>query len=138
MPSLTRCVWSQRHILKKAIEFGRSQPFEAFVAVGGGSTIDTAKVVDLYTSYPPTDFLDYVNAPIGKGLPVPDSSDPLCDSNHRRHRSETTGVAVFDLAELHAKTGIAHRRLKPTLGIVDPENTRTCLLRLRRLPGLTC
>jgi hydroxyacid-oxoacid transhydrogenase len=39
--------------------------------------------------------------------------------------SETTGVAIFDLAHLHAKTGIAHRRLKPTLGYLDPENTRT-------------
>ena len=39
--------------------------------------------------------------------------------------SETTGVAIFDLERLHAKTGIAHRRLKPTLGYLDPENTRT-------------
>ncbi|MBW1799337.1 MAG: iron-containing alcohol dehydrogenase [Deltaproteobacteria bacterium] len=39
--------------------------------------------------------------------------------------SETTGVAIFDLEEIHAKTGIAHRRLKPTLGIVDPQNTQT-------------
>jgi hydroxyacid-oxoacid transhydrogenase len=34
-------------------------------------------------------------------------------------------VAIFDLESLHAKTGIAHRRLKPTLGYLDPENTRT-------------
>jgi hydroxyacid-oxoacid transhydrogenase len=39
--------------------------------------------------------------------------------------SETTGVAIFDLARMHAKTGIASRRLKPTLGLLDPENTRT-------------
>jgi hydroxyacid-oxoacid transhydrogenase len=34
-------------------------------------------------------------------------------------------VAIFDLEEMHAKTGIAHRRLKPTLGIIDPDNTKT-------------
>ena len=39
--------------------------------------------------------------------------------------SETTGVSIFDLTEMHAKTGIASRRLKPTLGILDPENTKT-------------
>jgi hydroxyacid-oxoacid transhydrogenase len=34
-------------------------------------------------------------------------------------------VIIFDLVEMHAKTGIAHRRIRPNIGIVDPENTRT-------------
>ena len=54
-----------------AIAFANARPFDAIVAVGGGSVIDTAKAVNLYTTYPPADFLDYVNPPIGKGLPVP-------------------------------------------------------------------
>lgn len=112
--------------VKQAIEFAQSQSFEALVAVGGGSTIDTAKVVNLYTTYPPTDFFDYVNAPVGKGLPVPGQLKPLfAIPTTAGTGSETTGVAIFDVEKLHAKTGIAHRRLKPTLGIVDPENTRT-------------
>jgi hydroxyacid-oxoacid transhydrogenase len=39
--------------------------------------------------------------------------------------SETTGVAIFDFKAMHAKTGIAHRALRPIMGIVDPNNTRT-------------
>ena len=112
--------------VKTAIEYARSGSFEAFVAVGGGSTIDTAKFVNLYTTYPPSDFLDYVNAPVGKGMPVPGPLKPLfAIPTTAGTGSETTGVAILDLERLHAKTGVAHRRLKPTLGMVDPVNTRT-------------
>jgi hydroxyacid-oxoacid transhydrogenase len=109
-----------------AIDVARAGSFDAYVAVGGGSTIDTAKAANLYATYPPADFLDYVNPPIGSGLPVPGPLKPLLAvPTTAGTGSETTGVAIFDLKRMHAKTGIANRRLKPTLGYLDPENTRT-------------
>lgn len=109
----------------EAIQVASGQSFDAIVAVGGGSVMDTAKAANLYSSQP-ADFLDYVNPPIGKGLPVPGPLKPLfAVPTTAGTGSETTGVAIFDFVEMHAKTGIAHRRLKPALGILDPENTRT-------------
>ena len=109
-----------------AIAFANQDRYDAIVAVGGGSTIDTAKAVNLYTTCPTDDFLDYVNPPIGKGKPIPSALKPLIAiPTTAGTGSETTGVSIFDLTSLHAKTGIANRRLKPALGLLDPDNTKT-------------
>ena len=109
---------------KAAIAFAQ-QGFDGFVAIGGGSVMDTAKAANVYTTYP-ADFLTYVNAPIGRGEPVPGPLKPLIAvPTTAGTGSETTGVAIFDFVEMKAKTGMAHRYMRPTLGIVDPDNTRS-------------
>ena len=61
---------------KKAIQFGSEGSFDGYVAVGGGSSMDTAKAANLYATYP-ADFLTYVNPPIGQGRPAPGPLKPL-------------------------------------------------------------
>lgn len=110
---------------KRAIDFAQKGHFDGYVAIGGGSTMDTTKTANLYATYP-DDFLTYVNAPIGKGRPVPGRLKPMIAiPTTAGTGSETTGTAIFDLLDMRVKTGIAHRYLRPLMGIVDPENTRT-------------
>ena len=120
---------------KAAIAFAQ-QGFDGFVAVGGGSVMDTAKAANVYTTYP-ADFLTYVNAPIGRGEPVPGPLKPLIAvPTTAGTGSETTGVAIFDFVEMKAKTGMAHRYMRPTLGIVDPDNTRSMPPQVAAATGL--
>ena len=110
---------------KEAADFATEGRFDEYVAVGGGSTIDTAKAADLYATHP-AQFFTYVNAPVGDGRPVPGPLAPLIAvPTTSGTGSETTGVAISDYLEMRAKTGISHRYLRPTMGLVDPENTRT-------------
>ena len=119
-----------------ASRFASACDHDCIVAIGGGSVMDTAKAANLYSCWP-ADLLEYVNPPIGRGKPVPGPLKPLIAiPTTAGTGSETTGVAIFDYKPLHAKTGIAHRRLKPTLGIVDPENTRTMPRQIAASSGL--
>jgi hydroxyacid-oxoacid transhydrogenase len=107
----------------RAIDFATAGGFDGFLAVGGGSVIDTAKAANLYSTYP-APLLTYVNAPIGEAQPVPGKLKPLVAvPTTAGTGSETTGVAIFDYERMHAKTGIANRALRPALGVLDPLNT---------------
>jgi alcohol dehydrogenase class IV len=110
---------------KQAAAFAVDGKFNGYVSIGGGSTMDTAKAADLYATYP-ADFMDYVNAPIGAGRAVPGPLTPhiACPTTCGTG-SECTGIAIFDYLAMNAKTGIRARELRPTLGIIDPDVTKT-------------
>jgi hydroxyacid-oxoacid transhydrogenase len=110
---------------RAAAAFAHDGKFDGFVSVGGGSVIDTAKAANLYATYP-ADFSTYVNAPLGGGEPIPGALKPhiACPTTCGTG-SEVTGIAIFDFLEHRAKTGIASKRLRPSLALVDPDCTAT-------------
>ncbi|MBE9551949.1 MAG: iron-containing alcohol dehydrogenase, partial [Proteobacteria bacterium] len=108
-----------------ATRFAAEAKVDGFISVGGGSVMDTAKAASLYTTYP-ADFLAYVNAPVGEGRPVPGPLRPhIACPTTAGTGSECTGVTVFDLLSMKAKTGIASRMLRPALALIDPLTTHT-------------
>src|SRR5215471_10126497 len=111
--------------VRAAIEFASSFGADGYVAVGGGSVMDTAKIMNLYVTHP-APYLTYVNAPIGEGRPVPGPLKPMvCVPTTAGTSSENTSIAVVDMTELRVKTGISHQRLRATLGVLDPLNSLT-------------
>lgn len=112
--------------LEEAIGFAREHgPWDAFVAVGGGTAIDTAKAVNLLTTNP-GELMDYVNAPVGRGTAPSKPLKPLVAvPTTTGTGSESTTICVLDVLEQKVKTGISHGRLRPTLAVVDPRLTVT-------------
>jgi alcohol dehydrogenase class IV len=122
--------------LEQAVEAAREARVDGFVSVGGGSSMDTAKVADLVLSHPAA-LMEYVNAPIGAGRKPPSPLLPhLAIPTTAGTGSEATTVAVLDLPELRVKSGISHRYLRPAQAIVDPELTLTLAPEVTSSAGL--
>lgn len=112
--------------LQQAIDHATANgPWDAYVAVGGGSSIDTAKAVNLLTTNP-GELMDYVNKPVGEGKAPSQPLNPLVAvPTTTGTGAESTTICVLDVLAQKVKTGISHPRLRPTLAVVDPALTVT-------------
>ncbi|MGH3260585.1 MAG: hydroxyacid-oxoacid transhydrogenase [Trebonia sp.] len=112
--------------LRQGADWANSHgPFDAIVGVGGGSSIDTAKAINLLTTNG-GEVMDYLNPPVGAGKAPSKPLFPLVAvPTTTGTGSESTTVCVLDVLSLKVKTGISHPRLRPTLAVVDPDLTVT-------------
>ena len=87
--------------INKAGEYARAQgPWDGFVAVGGGSVIDTAKAVNLLTNQT-GDLMDYINKPIGGGQAPNGPLKPLIAvPTTAGTGSESTAMCVMDILSM--------------------------------------
>jgi hydroxyacid-oxoacid transhydrogenase len=124
-------VWDRARVeptidsFQEACDFALEAKVDGFVSVGGGSSIDTAKVANLITTHPAA-VMDYVNPPVGEGQKPPSPLQPhLAIPTTSGTGAEATTVAVLDIPDMKVKTGISHRYLRPSQGLVDPDLVRT-------------
>jgi hydroxyacid-oxoacid transhydrogenase len=111
--------------VREAIAFARDGHFDGYIAVGGGSTIDTAKLANLGATNP-GNLYTYVVRPVGNGLPVPGALCPLIAiPSTAGSGSEVSGVAIFHDHLSGFKAAVADPALQPDLAILDPDNTRS-------------
>jgi hydroxyacid-oxoacid transhydrogenase len=111
--------------LREAVDFARDTEWDGFLAVGGGSSIDTAKAINLLTTNP-GDLMDYINKPVGGGKAPSEPLKPLIAAPTTAGTgSESTAMCILDVLALRVKTGISHPKLRPILAVVDPLTTLT-------------
>lgn len=100
--------------------------FDSYIGLGGGSSMDTAKMINLLRSHPGASLRTYLNRPIGAGAPIPGPLRPLVTvPTTAGSGSECTAMVALGVVAERVKTGISDLRLRPSAAVVDPLNTVT-------------
>jgi alcohol dehydrogenase class IV len=120
---------SSTEVVERCAEAAREAGADSFLAVGGGSVMDTAKVADAVFTHgggaaEQEGFFLMPREDEGMGRPLPIA--PLaCIPTTAGTGSEVSMAAVIKDPERKVKLEIADFPLFPRLAILDPESTRT-------------
>ena len=131
---------SSTEICDRCAAEARAAGADAFLAVGGGSVMDTAKIADSVFTHAGSareseGFFLMPRADDGMGLPLPIA--PLaCIPTTAGTGSEASMGAVVKDHERKVKLEIADFPLSPRLAILDPESTRTLPAELAAATGM--
>jgi alcohol dehydrogenase class IV len=106
--------------IERGLTWCQDKEIDALISVGGGSSIDSAKVLNLILSNGGA-ILDYVAPPTGHGKsPTVPLKPHIAIPTTAGTGAETSPVAVITLPEKKLKVGISNSKCKPELAIIDP------------------
>ena len=92
------------------------------VALGGGSVLDSGKVMAMFAPQPSDDLWDYVGGTTGKRQPLVNPSLPwIAITTTAGTGSEVDNAGVISKLDTHEKIGVGAPDLFAKLAIVDPE-----------------
>ena len=111
--------------LAAAIDTGKTLGVDLVVGIGGGSVMDSAKVLAAMLPSP-SDLMDHLEV-VGRGLPLKTDRLPLIlVPTTAGTGAEVTRNAVVDIPQAQRKVSLRDNRLLPDLALVDPALTDGC------------
>lgn len=122
-------VWSGADVeptdvsIRRALTELEGEPFDGFVGLGGGSSLDTCKFINLLLTHGGR-LEDYIAPPHGAGRRIPGPLQPMIGiPTTAGTGSECSAVAIINLTDRHVKGAVSDIWIRPSLAIVDPLNT---------------
>jgi Alcohol dehydrogenase, class IV len=115
--------------IEKAIDIVRREKLQVILAVGGGSSIDTAKAVSLFWESEGIDWKkvisEYSSPTEVYGLPGSSVLPVIAAPTTAGTGSEMTQAMIVSDHEKNMKECVYHQAVFPKVAIIDPELTRT-------------
>ena len=104
------------YTVEACAEIGRKAKVDGIVAIGGGSSMDTAKVANMLQTNPPplSQYLGF------GGPPLKPFKKLICIPTTSGTGSEVTNMAVITNSQTGNKGGPANNLLRASLAIIDP------------------
>jgi len=122
-------------LAREAVEKARRQTCDMVIGMGGGSVLDTAKVVAALLTNS-GQLMDYLEV-IGKGQPLKRKSAPcVAIPTTAGTGTEVTSNSVLDSPEHRVKVSMRSPYMLPDLALIDPELTYSMPRRITAATGL--
>jgi alcohol dehydrogenase len=123
---------SSNRLVNKLAKIFEEEACDCFVAVGGGSVLDTAKGANIVVSEGSDDILKFQGNEVIKKSLLPMIAVPTTSGTG----SEVTKVAVIYNEEINIKMSFVSDKLYPKVAVLDPRMTLTVPPKLTAATGL--